>query len=52
MTMLMRPEPHTVAVAVRDELGNADSTAKADYTPGQQEQPPAAEAMPGAAPGK
>jgi VWFA-related protein len=50
MTMLLRPEPHTVAVAVRDELGNADSTAKADYTPGQQEQPAAAEAAPGAAP--
>jgi len=47
MTMLLRPEPHTVAVAVRDELGNADSTAKADYTPGQQEQPAAAEAAPG-----
>jgi VWFA-related protein len=48
MTMLLRPEPHTVAVAVRDELGNADSTAKADYTPGQQEQPAPAEAAPGA----
>lgn len=48
MTMLMRPEPHTVAVAVRDELGNADSTAKADYTPGQQEQPAEAQAAPGA----
>lgn len=45
MVMLLRPEPHTVAVAVRDELGNADSTAKADYTPGQQEQP-APEAAP------
>lgn len=42
MTMLLRPEPHTIAVAVRDELGNADSTAKADYTPGKQEQPEAA----------
>ncbi len=39
MTMLLRPEAHTVAVAVRDELGNAESTARADYTPGQQEQP-------------
>ncbi len=47
MTMLLRPEPHTVAVAVRDELGNADSTAKADYTPGEQEQPAPAEAAPG-----
>jgi VWFA-related protein len=46
MTLLLRPEPHTVAVAVRDELGNADSTAKADYTPGQQA-PPEAEAAPG-----
>jgi len=49
MVMLLRPEPHTVAVAVRDELGNADSTAKADYTPGQQEQP---EAEAPAAPGR
>lgn len=48
MTMLLRPEPHTVAVAVRDELGNADSTARADYTPGQQEKPAAAAAEPGA----
>ncbi|HEX6863914.1 MAG TPA: VWA domain-containing protein [Thermoanaerobaculia bacterium] len=45
MTMLLRPEPHTVAVAVRDELGNSDSTARADYTPGQQpEAQPAPEA--------
>lgn len=44
MTMLLRPEAHTVAVAVRDELGNAESTARADYTPGQQESAaPAAE---------
>ncbi|MFL6293482.1 MAG: VWA domain-containing protein [Thermoanaerobaculia bacterium] len=47
MVMLLRPEPHTVAVAVRDELGNADSTARADYTPGKQEQPQAAPAAPG-----
>lgn len=39
MTMLLRDEPHTIAVAVRDELGNADSTATAQYTPGQQETP-------------
>ncbi|HET9227214.1 MAG TPA: VWA domain-containing protein [Thermoanaerobaculia bacterium] len=39
MTLLLRPEPHTVAVAVRDEIGNADSTARAQYTPGQQETP-------------
>lgn len=32
-TMLLRPEPHTVAVAVRDRVGNVDSTARADYTP-------------------
>jgi VWFA-related protein len=51
MVMLLRPEPHTIAVAARDELGNADSTAKADYTPGQQAQPAAAEETPGAAPG-
>lgn len=36
MTLLLRPEPHTVAVAVRDDLGNADSTAKAEYTPGRE----------------
>lgn len=47
MTMLLRPEPHTVAVAVRDELGNADSTARADYTPGQQEEAAPEEAAPG-----
>lgn len=40
MTMLLRPEPHTVAVAVRDELGNADSTARAEYIPGQQQETP------------
>lgn len=48
MTMLLRPEAHTVAVAVRDELGNAESTARADYTPGQQEtSQPSAAAEPG-----
>lgn len=48
MTMLLRPETHTVAVAVRDELGNAESTARAEYTPGQQEAPqPSATAEPG-----
>ena len=31
--MLLRPEPHTVAVAVRDRVGNVDSTARAEYTP-------------------
>ena len=43
VTMLLRPEPHTIAVAVRDDLGNADSTAKAEYSPGKQEAPPAQE---------
>jgi len=47
MTMLLRPEAHTVAVAVRDELGNADSTARADYTPGQQETAATDKAAPG-----
>jgi hypothetical protein len=32
-TMLLRPEPHTVAVAVRDRIGNVDSTARAEFTP-------------------
>jgi VWFA-related protein len=41
-TMLLRPEPHTVAVAVRDRVGNVDSTARAEYTPR-----PAAEGEPG-----
>jgi VWFA-related protein len=37
MTLLLRPEPHTVAVAVRDRLGNVDSTARAEYVPGAAE---------------
>ncbi len=32
-TFLLRPEPHTVAVALRDRIGNVDSTARAEYTP-------------------
>ncbi|HEX3131229.1 MAG TPA: VWA domain-containing protein [Thermoanaerobaculia bacterium] len=32
-TMLLRPEPHTVAVAVRDRIGNVDAVARAEYTP-------------------
>ncbi|MES1245576.1 MAG: VWA domain-containing protein [Acidobacteriota bacterium] len=43
-TMLLRPEPHTVAVAVRDRIGNVDSTARAEYTPHPAE---ASESEPG-----
>jgi VWFA-related protein len=39
MTLLLRPEPHTVAVAVRDELGNVDSTARAEYVPEAEGEP-------------
>lgn len=35
-TLLLRPQPHTVAVAVRDELGNVDSSLATSYTPGSQ----------------
>jgi VWFA-related protein len=38
-TMLLRPEPHTVAVAVRDRIGNVDSTARAEYTPAKPDAP-------------
>jgi VWFA-related protein len=31
--LLMRPEEHTVAVGLRDELGNADSAIRTVYTP-------------------
>jgi VWFA-related protein len=41
-TMLLRPEAHTIAVAVRDRVGNVDSTARAEYAPG-----PAPEGEPG-----
>ncbi|HYN22171.1 MAG TPA: VWA domain-containing protein, partial [Thermoanaerobaculia bacterium] len=47
MTLLLRPEGHTVAVAVHDELGHADSTVKADHTPGQQPAAEPTEASPG-----
>ncbi len=43
-TMLLRPEPHTVAVAVRDRVGNVDAVARAEYTPHLA---PAPEAAPG-----
>jgi VWFA-related protein len=42
-TMLLRPEPNTLAVAVRDLFGNVDSTARAEYTPAA----PAPEGAPG-----
>lgn len=44
-TMLLRPEPHTVAVAVRDRVGNVDAVARAEYTPQPAAQAP--EANPG-----
>lgn len=31
--LLLRPEPHQVAVGVRDEVGNSDSTVLADFDP-------------------
>ncbi len=43
-TLLLRPEPHTVAVALRDRIGNVDSTARVEYTPTAA---PAKEAEPG-----
>jgi VWFA-related protein len=42
-TMLLRPEPNTLAVAVRDLFGNVDSTARAEFTPAT----PEAEGAPG-----
>jgi hypothetical protein len=42
--MLLRPEAHTLAVAVRDRVGNVDSTARAEFTPAPQ---PAPEGTPG-----
>lgn len=35
-TLLLRPQGHTVAVSVRDELGNVDSSLATSYTPGSQ----------------
>ncbi len=46
--VLLRPEEHVLAVALRDEIGNAESTAKASYTPGRQEPQPAGEPEAGA----
>lgn len=36
MPLVVRPEEHKIAVAVRDELGNVDSAVTASYTPGQR----------------
>lgn len=33
--LMLRPQAHTVAVGMRDELGNVGSTVTAPYTPGQ-----------------
>lgn len=35
-TLRLRPEPHTVAVSIRDELGNTDSAIAVEYTPGKR----------------
>lgn len=35
-TLRMRNEAHTVAVSIRDELGNADSAIAVPYTPGKK----------------
>ena len=35
-TLLLRPQEHRVAVSVRDELGNVDSSLATSYTPGSQ----------------
>jgi VWFA-related protein len=40
MPLLLRPEEHRIAVAVRDELGNVDSALALSYKPGQIEAPP------------
>jgi hypothetical protein len=34
-TLRLRKEAHTVAVSLRDELGNADSAVAVEYTPGK-----------------
>jgi VWFA-related protein len=39
VTLLMRSGPHTVAVGVRDEIANTDSTVTATYTAGQPAKP-------------
>jgi hypothetical protein len=48
--LAMRPVAHTVAVGVRDELGNVVSTVTLPYSPGQAEaaEPPAAGSEDGA----
>lgn len=35
MPLLLRPEEHRIAVAVRDELGNVDAAVTTSYTPGK-----------------
>ena len=35
MPLVLRPEEHRIAVALRDELGNVDSAIAASFTPGQ-----------------
>lgn len=40
MPLLLRPEEHRIAVAVRDELGNIDSAVTVSFKPGQTEEPP------------
>jgi len=35
MPLLLRPEEHRIAVAMRDELGNVDSAVTASFKPGQ-----------------
>lgn len=34
-TLLLRPDAHTVAVSLRDELGNTDSAIAVEYTAGK-----------------
>jgi VWFA-related protein len=49
MPLLLRPEEHRIAVAMRDELGNVDSAVTVSFKPGQTE-PPAAPITPPATP--
>jgi VWFA-related protein len=41
MPLLLRPEEHRIAVAMRDELGNVDSAVTVSFKPGQTEAPAA-----------
>lgn len=45
--LLLRSEPHQVAVSIRDEIGNADSTVIAEFTPGAAAAPAVAPAKAG-----